>query len=98
MSRLRLDARATVRARDQRRPGVAVLPDGSPLIADIDNNRVRRVSPGGSTIAGTPGSAGDGGPDTPSPNSTPPPAISLVPGGGQLVADTGNHRIRHIGP
>ena len=45
---------------------VAVLPDGGFLIADNDNNRVRRVAADGtiSTVAGigTAGAGGDGGP------------------------------------
>ena len=45
--------------------GVAVMPDGSFLIADAGQARVRRVSPAGviTTVAGTgtPGYSGDGG-------------------------------------
>lgn len=48
--------------------GVAAMPDGSVLIADAGNNRVRRVSRDGviTTVAGNGqrGSSGDGGPAT----------------------------------
>ena len=48
--------------------GLALLPDGSLLIADRDNHRIRRVDPTGliNTVAGTgrPGDDGDGGPAT----------------------------------
>ena len=48
--------------------GVVALPDGGFLIADSNNQRVRRVSPAGTitTVAGTgtQGFSGDGGPAT----------------------------------
>src|SRR5205823_2471807 len=79
--------------------GLATLPDGTILIADSDNNRVRRVAPDGriTTVAGdgVPGFAGDGGPAT-SAELDKPFAVAPLPGGGVLIADTANSRIRRV--
>lgn len=69
-------------------------------VADYGNNRIRKITPGGaiSTIAGN-GSAthsGDGGAATNA--GMRPVAISVDAAGNILVADYGNHRIRHITP
>lgn len=81
--------------------GVAFGPDGSLYIADTENHRIRRVSPGGliSTIAGTgaPGFSGDGGPATGA-QLTSPGSVALGADGSLFVADTGNQRIRRITP
>jgi hypothetical protein len=81
--------------------GLAVQPDGSLLVADTFNQRIRRVAPDGTidTIAGTGarGGGGDGGPAT-SAQLQQPGGIAALPGGGYLVADTANHRIRRVGP
>lgn len=81
--------------------GVSVTPDGGFLIADTGNNRVRLVSPAGviSTVAGSgvAGVAGDGGPAT-SASLTLPRAAVPAPGGGVLIADTGNARVRYVEP
>lgn len=81
---------------------VAVAADGSVLIADEDNGRVRSVSPGGTiaTVAGggTPslrGGLGDGGPATAA-TVLDPTAVAARPGGGFLLADGGLGRIRRI--
>ncbi len=78
---------------------VALAPDGGYLIADVDNNRVRRVSPGGtiSTVAGTgvPGSQGDGGPATDAQLSD-PSRVALTADGGILIADLLNNRVRLV--
>jgi sugar lactone lactonase YvrE len=80
--------------------GVAVGADGSLYIADRDNDRVRRVDPGGmiSTVAGsgTPGFGGDGGPAVAAALAS-PAAVAVGPDGSLYVADTGNHRIRRVG-
>jgi hypothetical protein len=77
---------------------VAALPHGGFLFADTGNQRVRRVTPLGAifTVAGTDaGDAGDGGPaNTAKLNA--PGAITNAPGGGFLVADTGNAQIRRV--
>jgi hypothetical protein len=79
--------------------GVALMPDGGFLIADADNARVRRVSPGGTitTLAGTgsPGFAGDGGAATLAQLNNPLAAVPVA-GGGVAIADTNNHRVRQV--
>jgi NHL repeat len=78
--------------------GVAVRPDGSILIADTDNDRVRLVTPGGtiSTIAGTGahGYSGDGGPATAA-DLEEPFGVAPFPGGAFLIV-SGN-RVRKVG-
>ncbi len=79
--------------------GVAALPDGSFLIADTGNSRIRLVSPGGAitTVAGNTkvGFAGDGGAATSAALNLPARVVPLT-GGGFLIADTGNSRIRRV--
>ena len=69
--------------------GLTQLPDGSVLIADARNHRVRRVDTTGriSTVAGTgtPGSDGDGGPAVRA-HLTNPVALSAYPDGSYLIA------------
>jgi hypothetical protein len=77
---------------------VAVQPDGGYLIADVDNDRIRRVGPEGniSTVAGGGGAApGDGGPATSAVLSD-PSGVAPTADGGYLIADTGNHRVRKV--
>lgn len=77
---------------------VAALPNGGFLFADTGNHRVRRVTPLGAIIAvagSTGGLSGDGGPAE-SAQLSQPGAITLAPGGGFLVADTGNAQIRRV--
>ena len=74
--------------------------DGGFLIADCSNNAVRKVSPGG-TIAttagtGTAGFSGDGGPAAAAQLNC-PKAVTELPSGALLVADTENSRVRYIG-
>ncbi len=79
--------------------GIASAPDGSLLIADTSNQRIRRVSPDGTitTVAGSGarGFAGDGGPATAAALSN-PFAVAPVPDGGFLIADTANDRVRRV--
>ncbi len=79
----------------------APMPDGSFVIADTFNNRIRRVFPNGTitTIAGTgtPGYSGDGGHPTLAQINR-PEGIAVTPGGSILIADGLNHRIRSISP
>ena len=78
---------------------VAVAADGGLLIADTSNNRIRRVSPGGtiSTVAGTgaSGLSGDGGPAT-SATLSAPEGIFGASDGGFIVGDGGNDAVRHV--
>jgi len=78
--------------------GVTALPDGGYLIADTFDHRIRRVHPNGqiTRVAGSaPGLAGDGGPASQARLSF-PGDTALLPDGSFLIADTGNHRIRHV--
>jgi glucose/arabinose dehydrogenase len=85
--------------------GVAALPDGGFLIADSDNNRIRKVASNGliSTVAGNGGYApcceqiGDGSAAVGAALES-PTTIAVVPGGGFLIADFGHHRIRSVHP
>ena len=81
--------------------GLAMEPDGSVLIADSGNNRVRRMFPDGTiqTVAGTGlgGFSGDGGPATAAYLKN-PTAVTLDSWGNLYIADTGNQRIRQVGP
>ncbi|HEX6013190.1 MAG TPA: hypothetical protein VFY87_15585, partial [Geminicoccaceae bacterium] len=80
---------------------VAWLADGSALLADYANHRIRRVSPSGliTTVAGTgtAGSSGDGGPAT-SARLTLPTDVEPTADGGFLIADYGNRRVRMVSP
>jgi NHL repeat len=79
--------------------GVAARPDGSFLIADNDNNRIREVSASGTitTVAGdgTRSFGGDNGPAT-SAQLSDPSGVSLTPDGGFLITDKDNNRIRKV--
>ena len=88
--------------------GLAVLPDGSFLIADVGDHRVRRVDTRGiiTTVAGSgpafglpPGPAedGDGGPAT-NAHLYGPSAVAVLPGGGFLVAEQMGNRVRRVDP
>ncbi|HEX6293026.1 MAG TPA: RHS repeat-associated core domain-containing protein [Herpetosiphonaceae bacterium] len=81
--------------------GIAVSPDGSVFIADMGNNRIRKVSPDGiiTTVAGTgaAGFSGDGGPATNAQFSR-VTDITLGPDGSLYIADQDNYRIRKVSP
>jgi len=90
--------------------GVAATADGGVLIADTNNNRVRRVSPAGviSTVAGTGGVggasgegfggfSGDGAAAT-SAELDFPVGVAATADGGLLIADTSNDRVRRVSP
>ena len=78
---------------------------GGFLFAEYDNDTVRAVSQLSSagtfsTVAGVGGQAGyngDGGPAT-SAELNHPEAVTSLPGGGFLIADTNNERIRAVSP
>jgi len=80
---------------------VAVDPDGTLYVADSRNHAIRRISPNGqvSTVAGGPvpghfGGYADGPPRAA--RFCAPAGVAVLPDGGVLVADTGNHRLRRI--
>lgn len=77
---------------------IAPLPNGGVLVADTGNDRVRRVTPLGAifSVAGTTaGLAGDGG-LAKAAQLRQPGAVTPAPGGGFLVADSSNARIRRV--
>jgi len=78
---------------------LAVAPDGSLYIADLSNNRVRKVAPTGiiATVAGngTAGYGGDGGPASAAVLKA-PAAVVLDPAGDLYIADSGNSLVRKI--
>jgi trimeric autotransporter adhesin len=81
---------------------VAALPDGGALFAEPDDNRIREVSASGALteVAGEAcikGTAGDGGPAA-SAELNGPSDVAALPGGGYLIADTGNDTIREVSP
>ncbi len=81
--------------------GLAVLPGGGFLFADLGHNVVRQVSPDGvitrvaGTYSSTGGHGGDGGPATEAQLSS-PGAMTAIPGGGFLFSDTGNNVVRQV--
>ncbi len=79
---------------------VAAVAGGGFLIADTGNNRIRAVVNGIlTTVAGNgqPGFGGDGdGAQIARLNQ--PANVAALPGGGYLIADTGNNRIRRVSP
>jgi streptogramin lyase len=89
------------RARLNSPHGVFALPDGSFLIADTKNSRVRLVSKSGriTTVVGSSrrGFTGDGGPPTRA-RLNQPKGIATTPDGGMVVADAENDAIRYIAP
>ena len=80
---------------------VAVAADGSLMIADYNNNRIRLVGSDGiiATITGNGeyGFVGDGGPATAA-NLARPQAVAVGPDGSLYIADTNNFRVRHVRP
>jgi sugar lactone lactonase YvrE len=81
--------------------GLAADASGNVYIADRFNNRIRRVSPDGviTTIVGTgqSGFSGDGGPATQA-RLNAPYGVAVDAKGNVYIADTGNHRVRRVGP
>jgi sugar lactone lactonase YvrE len=78
---------------------MARMPDGSLLVADFANNRVRRIDPSGiiTTFAGTgqSGSSGDGGAAV-NAQLTNPFGIAIDASGNVFISETFGHRIRKV--
>jgi sugar lactone lactonase YvrE len=81
--------------------GLAVDPSGNLYIADEDNSRIRKVTPGGtiSTVAGIGGYgfSGDGGLAT-SATLAYPQAVAVDSAGNLYIADSNNARVRKVSP
>jgi uncharacterized protein (TIGR03437 family) len=81
--------------------GVTVDPAGNLLIADPSNNRVRKVTAGGTITtaagSGVAGFSGDGGPAT-SASLKSPQAATVDRSGNLCISDSGNQRIRRVSP
>ena len=77
--------------------GVAVRPDGTIVVADRFNNRIRLISPAGlvTTLAGS-GAAGFADGSAAEARFMRPWGVAVGPDGDVLVCDVGNHRIRRI--
>lgn len=79
--------------------GAAAMPDGGYVLADLGNERIRRVRRDGTivTVAGTGvrGFAGDGGPATAA-ELADPRGVATFPDGRILIPDTGNDRVRLV--
>jgi hypothetical protein len=80
--------------------GVARLADGSLLIADTGNNKIRRIAPDGTITtaagSGTLGGAGDNGPANVAQLSGPRDVAVAADGASFYIADTGNNRVRLV--
>jgi DNA-binding beta-propeller fold protein YncE len=79
---------------------VAVDHAGTVYVADSRNHCLRYVPTEGivRTLAGIPGVAGLADGAGTEAQFSHPAGLALLPDGGLLVADTGNHRIRHVSP
>lgn len=81
--------------------GVAVAPSGDLYIADFAAHRVRRIATDGTitTLAGTgvSGYSGDGGLASAA-RLNEPSALAVDAAGNVYIADSGNERVRRVGP
>lgn len=82
--------------------GVDATADGGYVFSEFNWGRVRHVSPDGTitTIAGgvrSNGFSGDGGAGTDAQLNS-PLGVAVEAGGGVLIADSNNHRIRRVSP
>jgi large repetitive protein len=79
--------------------GIALGSDGSLYVADLSNNRIRKVNPAGviSTVAGT-GSRGYGGDTGPAAQAelNVPAGVVVDVAGNLYVADSGNQLVRKV--
>jgi len=80
---------------------IALGPGGSLYFAEVNNNRIRRITPDGiiTTVAGTGGQgfSDDGGPADQAQLNF-PRGVAVGPDGSLYIADTANHRIRRVAP
>lgn len=95
------DGGSALDARLRAPEGVATAPNGTLYIAETGSHRIRRVDVHGviTTVAGNgrPGWQGDDGPATAAFLHA-PTDVAVLADGGLLIADTGNHVIRHVDP
>ncbi len=81
--------------------GIAAGPGGNLYIADVNNNRIRRVSPEGTITtvvgSGTAGFLGDGG-SAASAQLNHASAVTVGAGNSLYIADTQNQRVRLVPP
>ncbi len=95
------DGAAATLAELGRPADVALVPAGGFLIADTKNNRIREVALDGeiNTVAGTGNNSfsGDSGPAVAA-ELDEPLGVAPIVGGGFLIADTKNDRIREVAP
>lgn len=93
------DGGAATSARFSLPVGIAVAPDGSMVIADFNNNRVRRIDANGivTTVAGT-GIAGYNGDSIPATTAhlNGPNGVAIAPDGSVVVTEALGQRIRRI--
>lgn len=79
--------------------GLAVGPEGSLYLTEVEGHRVRRITPDGfmRTLAGTgkPGFSGDGGPATEA-QLREPHTVDVAPDGTVYLTDEGNRRVRRV--
>jgi len=79
--------------------GVAVRPDGTIVVADTENHRIRLISPAGfvTTLAGS-GVKGFADGSAAEAQFKSPIGVAVCPDGAVLVCDWANRRIRRIAP
>jgi DNA-binding beta-propeller fold protein YncE len=81
-------------------PAAVAVAGGSVYVADSRNHAIRKIAADGevSTVAGAPGRGFGGFADGPAAQArfSAPAGVAVLPDGGLLVADTGNHRLRRI--
>lgn len=92
------DSHSAMSAQFNHPQGLAVAGDGTVLVADLDNHRIRQVSPKGvvTTLAGT---SKPGGCDAASGLTSTllnPVSVAITTGGQLLVAETSSCRLRLV--